>query len=53
MPGLRGVVPRYTHIRYSGYDPQGNRIDREAHGFHAREVQKNVIIWKEFSNHNG
>lgn len=39
VPGLRGLVPRYTHIRYSGFDLDGNRIDREAKGFHARVVQ--------------
>lgn len=39
VPGLRGQVPRATHIRYRGFDPQGNRIEREAHGFHARVVQ--------------
>lgn len=39
VPGLRGLVPRYTHIRYQGFDPEGNPIDREVHGFHARVVQ--------------
>ena len=39
VPGLRGVVPRFAHIRYSGFDPQGRPIDREADGFHARVVQ--------------
>jgi peptide deformylase len=39
VPGLRGVVPRWTRIRYTGVDPRGNRIDREASGFHARVVQ--------------
>ena len=39
MPGLRGVVPRFTRIRYSGFDPQGKLIDREVDGFHARVVQ--------------
>ncbi|HHJ1297065.1 TPA: peptide deformylase [Pseudomonas sp. H2] len=39
VPGLRGVVPRYKHIRYEGLDPQGNRINRFADGFHARVVQ--------------
>lgn len=39
VPGLRGVVPRYTRIRYRGVDPQGVVIDREAEGFHARVVQ--------------
>jgi peptide deformylase len=39
VPGLRGVVPRWTRIRYTGFDPQGNRIEREATDFHARVVQ--------------
>ena len=39
VPGLRGMVPRYTHIRYSGYDHAGTLIEREAHDFHARVVQ--------------
>jgi len=39
LPGLRGLVPRYEHIRYQGFDPLGNAIDREVHGFHARVVQ--------------
>ena len=39
VPGLRGVVPRYWRIRYSGFDPDGQPIEREAEGFHARVVQ--------------
>jgi peptide deformylase len=39
VPGLRGVVDRYEHIRYEGFDPDGHRIQREARGFHARVVQ--------------
>ncbi|MDE1168924.1 MAG: peptide deformylase [Pseudomonas sp.] len=39
VPGLRGAVDRYEHIRYEGFDPQGNPILREARGFHARVVQ--------------
>jgi len=39
VPGLRGVVPRYLRIRYTGVDPEGRAIDREADGFHARVVQ--------------
>ena len=39
VPGLRGKVPRFSRIRYTGFDPQGQRIDREADGFHARVVQ--------------
>ena len=39
LPGMRGVVPRFARIRYTGFDAQGARIDREAEGFHARVVQ--------------
>ncbi|HEY4374367.1 MAG TPA: peptide deformylase [Burkholderiales bacterium] len=39
VPGMRGVVPRYTRIRYTGFDEQGKPIDREVDGFHARVVQ--------------
>lgn len=39
IPGLRGKVPRYTKIRYTGFDAQGNVIDRTVEGFHARVVQ--------------
>lgn len=39
VPGLRGVVPRHTRIRYAGFDPQGQKIERVAEGFHARVVQ--------------
>jgi peptide deformylase len=39
VPGLRGVVPRFARIRYTGFDPLGRPIEREAEGFHARVVQ--------------
>jgi peptide deformylase len=39
VPGMRGLVPRFTHIHYKGFDPQGRQIDREVSGFHARVVQ--------------
>lgn len=39
VPGLRGVVERHQHIRYEGFDPKGQPIQRVAHGFHARVVQ--------------
>ena len=39
VPGLRGVVPRFARIRYTGFDAKGAVIDREAEGFHARVVQ--------------
>jgi len=39
VPGMRGVVPRYRKLRYSGFDEEGNPIERVAEGFHARVVQ--------------
>ena len=39
VPGLRGVVPRYSQLRYEGFDPLGHPIRREVSGFHARVVQ--------------
>ena len=39
VPGLRGVVPRWERVRYTGFDPEGRPIEREAEGFHARVVQ--------------
>lgn len=39
VPGLRGVVPRWSRIRYTGLDEKGTPIDREVDGFHARVVQ--------------
>jgi peptide deformylase len=39
VPGLRGLVPRWTRIRYRGFDAAGQPIEREADGFHARVVQ--------------
>ncbi len=42
VPGLRGVVPRYTQLHYEGVDQFGNAIVRDAEGFHARVVQHEV-----------
>ena len=39
VPGLRGVVPRYRRLRYRGVDPNGETIERDVEGFHARVVQ--------------
>ena len=39
VPGLRGMVPRHTQMRYQGFDEKGNAIDRSVSGFHARVVQ--------------
>jgi peptide deformylase len=42
VPGMRGLVPRYRHIRYRGFDAHGAPIDRTASDFHARVVQHEV-----------
>ena len=39
VPGMRGLVPRFRNIEYSGFDPAGNSINIQASGFHARVVQ--------------
>jgi peptide deformylase len=39
VPGMRGIVPRYTRLHYTGFDQFGNSIDRLVSGFHARVVQ--------------
>lgn len=39
LPGLRGLVPRYRHIKYSGFDVHGKKFEIEASDFHARVVQ--------------
>jgi len=39
VPGLRGVVPRYSRLRYRGFDISGAIIERTVEGFHARVVQ--------------
>jgi peptide deformylase len=39
VPGLRGVVPRWRSIRYTGFDLFGDPVDRTVEGFHARVVQ--------------
>ena len=39
IPGLRGLVSRYSQLRYQGFDQFGNQIDRTVSGFHARVVQ--------------
>ena len=42
VPGMRGIVPRYTALRYQGRDAEGAPIDRTVGGFHARVVQHEV-----------
>ena len=39
VPGLRGAVPRFTRLRYEGFDPDGRPVARDVDGFHARVVQ--------------
>ena len=39
IPGMRGLVPRYTKVRYKGVDQTGEVIDRTVEGFHAIVVQ--------------
>lgn len=39
VPGMRGVVSRFSNIRYTGFDASGAAIDVVANGFHARVVQ--------------
>ncbi len=39
IPGMRGLVKRPAHIRYHGFDPLGNPIERQVDGFHARVFQ--------------
>ena len=39
VPGLRGLVSRYKKLRYTGFDEDGQPIDRTVSDFHARVVQ--------------
>lgn len=39
VPGMRGLVPRATQIRYGGTLEDGSVLTREARGFHARVFQ--------------
>jgi peptide deformylase len=42
VPGMRGWVPRFRKLRYSGFDERGQKFTREVEGFHARVVQHEV-----------
>ena len=42
VPGYRGLVPRYKKVRYTGLTPEGVKIEREVHDFHARVIQHEV-----------
>ena len=39
VPGMRGLVPRWASLRYRGFTPAGDPVDRMVSGFHARVVQ--------------
>ena len=39
IPGMTGLVKRYSKINYEGFDMNGNLIKNEAEGLHARIVQ--------------
>jgi peptide deformylase len=39
LPGMAGMVPRYTRIRYRATTPEGAAPERVAEGYHARVVQ--------------
>jgi peptide deformylase len=42
VPGMRGWVPRFQKLKYSGFDERGQRFERAVEGFHARVVQHEV-----------
>ena len=42
VPGMRGWVPRFRRLRYSGFDESGKPFEREVEGFHARGGQHEV-----------
>ena len=39
VPGYCGLIPRYTQLKYRGYDRDGCLIEQEATGVHAYAVQ--------------
>ena len=39
VPGMRGWVPRWRQLHYSGFDQAGKFLERDVEGFHARVVQ--------------
>jgi peptide deformylase len=42
VPGMRGLVPRFRELRYTGFDAAGQPLDRTVQDFHARVVQHEV-----------
>jgi peptide deformylase len=39
IPGLRGLVPRFSRIKVRARDPEGHPVSLTANGFHARVLQ--------------
>ena len=39
IPGMSGLVKRFSKVRYEGFDMTGNVIKKTAEGFHARVIQ--------------
>ena len=39
IPGMLGLVKRFSEIKYEGYDIQGNLIQKKVNGLNARVVQ--------------
>lgn len=42
VPDLRGLVPRWTRVKISGFDRQEQAVELEAEGFFARVSQHEV-----------
>ncbi|MCF6775854.1 peptide deformylase [Thiotrichales bacterium 19X7-9] len=42
VPGLRGMVSRYKHIKFSAFDQTGEKIEQQVSGFHARIIQHEI-----------
>ncbi len=42
IPGMQGLVRRYKKINYYGFDIDGNKIENDAEGLHARVVQHEI-----------
>ena len=42
IPGMQGLVRRYKKINYYGFDLDGNKIENDAEGLHARVVQHEI-----------
>ncbi len=42
IPGMQGLVRRFKKIKYYGYDLDGNKIESEAQGLHARVIQHEI-----------